>query len=248
MAAFASAIDLGYRYLETDVHATVDGVLVAFHDDRLDQLTDRRGSIGEMPWSEVRQARVGGTEPIVAFAELLATFPTARLNIDPKHDAAVPVLIDLMRDPAVAARLCIGSFSDRRVAGIRQAIGPAACTALAPWEVAALRIGSWGLRPFLDRLARRPGRCVQVSTRGHAGLPLVDRRLLAAAHELGLPVHVWTINAASEMAQLLDLGVDGIFTDRPTVLRAVLQGRGEWGRGGPTDARAPGVLDARPDA
>ena len=243
MAAFSSAVDLGYRYLETDVHATADGVLVAFHDDRLDGLTDRRGSIGELAWSDVREAKVAGIEPIVAFADLLSTFPAARINVDPKHDAAVPALVRIMRDPAVAERLCIGSFSDRRVAEIRDTLGSAACTALAPWEVAALRVGAWGLRPFLERLRNRPGRCVQVSTRGKGGLPLVDPGMLAAAHELRLPVHVWTINDAEEMARLLDLGVDGIFSDRPTLLRSVLRARHEW-----TDGGAVRAVDARPGA
>ncbi len=243
MAAFSDAVGMGYRYLETDVHATIDGVLVAFHDDHLDHLTDRRGRIAELAWSEVREARVGGLEPIVAFADLLATFPAARINVDLKHDAAIPALVRLMRDPDVAERVCVGSFSDRRVAEIRDALGPAACTALAPWEVAALRVGSWGLHPFLERLRKRPGRCVQVSTRGNGGLPLVDRRTLAAAHELGLPMHVWTINDADEMARLLDLGVDGIFSDRPTLLRSVLRARHEW-----TDGGVVRPVDAHPGA
>lgn len=228
MAAFASAIELGCRYLETDVHLTADGVLIAFHDDRLDRVTDRQGLVAELSWPEIRQARVGGREPIVEFAELLSAFPEARINIDPKHDAAVPALIRVMRDPRIAERLCIGSFSDRRVAEIRSAIGPAACTALGPWEIAALRAGAWGARPLLDRLRDRPGRCVQVPVRGRLGMPLAEPGLIAAAHEMGLPVHAWTINEPDEMRRLLDLGVDGLFTDRPTTLRAVLVERGEW--------------------
>ena len=228
MAAFQGAVDLGYRYLETDVHVTTDGVLVAFHDDRLDGITDRRGAIAELPWSEIRDARVGGLEPIVAFEELLAAFPEARVNVDPKHDAAVAALIRIMREPRVAERLCIGSFSDRRVAEIREAIGPAACTALAPWEVAALRLGAWGARPLLARLRHGAGQCVQIPPSGRWGMPLAERRLIAAAHERGLPVHVWTINEPAEMARLLDLGVDGMFSDRAATLRSVLVDRGEW--------------------
>jgi glycerophosphoryl diester phosphodiesterase len=227
MEAFAAAVALGYRYLETDVHVTTDGVLVAFHDDRLDRVTDRQGLVADLPWSEVKAARVAGREPIVAFEDLLATFPEARINVDPKHDAAVAPLIRLLRDARVAERLCIGSFSDRRVAEIRREIGTAACTALAPWEITALRLGSWGLRPLLERLRRRPGRCVQIPVRGN-GVTLVEPRLIAAAHELNLPVHVWTINDGIEMSRLLDLGVDGLFSDVPGALRDVLASRGEW--------------------
>jgi glycerophosphoryl diester phosphodiesterase len=228
MAAFAAAVALGYRYLETDVHVTADGVLVAFHDDRLDRVTDRRGLLAEMDFAEIRRARLGGREPIVVFADLLATFPEVRINVDPKHDAAVPALIRVVRDAGAAERICIGSFSDSRMAEIREALGPAICTSLGPWEIAALRAGAWGARPFLDRLRRRPGRCVQIPLRGRGGMPLVEPRLIAAAHDLGLPVHVWTVNGAAEMTRLLDLGVDGLFTDVPRVLRTVLAGRGEW--------------------
>jgi glycerophosphoryl diester phosphodiesterase len=228
MAAFASAVELGYRYLETDVHVTADGVLVAFHDDILDRVSDRSGAVAKLDWSEVRQARVGGREPIARFAELLAAFPEARINVDPKHDASVGPLIRVIRDAGAAERICIGSFSDARVAEIREAFGPAICTSLGPWEIAALRAAAWGARPFLARLRRRPGRCVQIPPRGGFGLPLAEPRLIGAAHELGLPVHVWTVNGAAEMARFLDLGVDGLFTDVPGVLRSVLAGRGAW--------------------
>ena len=191
------------------------------------------GLVAEMDFSEIRRARLGGGEPIVVFADLLATFPDARINVDPKHDAAVPALIRVLRDAGAAERICIGSFSDSRVAEIREALGPAICTSLGPWEIAALRAGAWGARPFLDRLRRRPGRCVQIPPRGRGGLPLVEPRLIAAAHELGLPVHVWTVNGAAEMTRLLDLGVDGLFTDVPGVLLTVLVERGEWHPGPP---------------
>jgi glycerophosphoryl diester phosphodiesterase len=228
MAAFEAATALGYRYLETDVHVTADGVLIAFHDDRLDRVTDGHGAVAQLDWAEVRRARVDGREPIVEFAELLAAFPEARINVDPKHDAAVRPLISAVRDARAAERVCIGSFSDARVAEIREAFGAAICTALGPWEIAALRAAAWGARPFLGRLRRRPGRCVQIPQRGRWGLPLVEPRLISTAHELGLPVHVWTVNGAAEMARLLDLGVDGIFSDVPGVLKAVLSDRGEW--------------------
>ena len=71
MPAFEHAVRLGYRYLETDAHVTADGVLIAFHDDRLDRVTDRTGVIAELPWSEVQQARVDGREPIPLLEDLL---------------------------------------------------------------------------------------------------------------------------------------------------------------------------------
>ena len=88
MPAFQGAVDLGFRYIETDVHATADGVLVAFHDDRLDRVTDRKGKISELLWTDVSQALVDSKEPIPRFRELLASFPDLKINIDPKADNA----------------------------------------------------------------------------------------------------------------------------------------------------------------
>src|SRR5688572_11562358 len=87
LPAFEQAVRLGYRYLETDVHTTADGELVAFHDDRLDRVTDRTGMVAELPWSTVRAARVDGREPIPLLEDLLGAFPEARVNIDPKADS-----------------------------------------------------------------------------------------------------------------------------------------------------------------
>ena len=86
MTAFEHAVGLGYRYVETDVHLTADGVLVAFHDDRLDRVTDATGAIADLTWDRVRRARVAGVDPIPRFEELLAAWPDLRINIDPKDD------------------------------------------------------------------------------------------------------------------------------------------------------------------
>ncbi len=231
LAAFASAVALGYRYLETDVHATADGVLVAFHDDRLERVTDGHGVVAETTWEELRRARVGGREPILLFEELLDAFPSARINIEPKHDAAVAPLIRALRDARALERVCVGSFSDHRVAAVREALGSDLCTSLGTREVAALRVAAWAggpvARRFRAALARRPARCVQVPTRWR-GVPLLDTRVIAAAHDLGLPIHAWTINDEPSMRRLLAAGVDGIMTDRPTLLRDVLVRLGAW--------------------
>ena len=101
-------------------------------------------------------------------------------------------------------------------------LGPELCTSLGPRSVARLRAASYGLP-----VGELPGDCVQVPTTT-GGRTLVDSRFLHAAHERGLPVHVWTVDEADEMHRLLDLGVDGIMTDRPARLKEVLQSRGQW--------------------
>ncbi len=222
MPAFARAVELGYRYVETDAHLTADGKVLAFHDDRLDRVTDGTGVIEDLPWEQVRTARVDGREPIPLLAELLTTWPDLRVNIDPKHDAVVEPLAALLRELDAVDRVCVGSFSDRRIDRMSELLGPELCTSLGPKGVAKLRASSFGLG------RRHPGgRCVQVPVTT-AGVTLVDRRFIERAHACSLDVHVWTIDDPDEMHRLLELGVDGIMTDRPAVLRDVMIERGCW--------------------
>lgn len=218
MAAFAHAVGLGYRYLETDVHVTRDGVIVAFHDPDLQRTCGRTGLIGDLEWPEVSAARVDGLEPIPRLDELLEAFPEARINIDCKSDAAVDGLAATVRRAGCLDRVCLASFSPRRLIRLRHTLGPQACLALGPPQIASLRV--------IGRM-RGQGGPAQVPT--HSGrLPIVDRRFIEHCHRAGVPVHVWTIDDPTEMHRLLDLGVDGIMTDRTDLLREVLLQRGQW--------------------
>lgn len=222
MAAFEAAVAQGYRYLETDAHATADGVLVAFHDDRLDRLTDGAGAIGDLPYADVQAARVRDHDGIPLLEDLLTAWPDVRINIDPKHDAAVDPLVDLIERTGTVDRVCIGAFSDRRLARVRERLGPGVCTSMGPRQVARLVAAARGLPAGSFSAA-----CVQVPVR-RGPVPLVTERFVAAAHDRGLQVHVWTVNDADEMHRLFDLGVDGIMTDRTDVLKAVLKERDGW--------------------
>jgi glycerophosphoryl diester phosphodiesterase len=222
MAAFEAAVVQGYRYLETDAHATSDGVLVAFHDDRLDRLTDGAGTIGDLPWAAVSAARVRDHGEIPLLEDLLTAWPDVRVNIDPKHDAAVGPLVELVERTGTVDRVCIGAFSDRRLTRVREGLGPRVCTSMGPRQVGRLVAAARGLPAGGFSAA-----CVQVPVK-RGPVPLVTERFVITAHDRGLQVHVWTVNDADEMRRLLDLGVDGIMTDRTDVLKAVLQERGEW--------------------
>jgi glycerophosphoryl diester phosphodiesterase len=221
MPAFQSAVDLGFQYVETDVHATRDGTLVAFHDESLDRVTDRTGLIRELTWSEVAEARVDGREEIPLLEDILGSFPQVRVNIDAKHDAAVEPLVDVVRRTNALDRVCVGSFSDRRLRRIRAALGPRLCTSMGPLDVAKLKAAGFGV-PFEMRVP-----CAQVPIR-RGRVPIVDERFVRGAHRLGLQVHVWTIDDPAEMHHLLDLGVDGIMTDAADVLKQVLDERLVW--------------------
>jgi glycerophosphoryl diester phosphodiesterase len=222
LPAFEGAVALGFTHLETDVHVTSDGVLLAFHDESLDRVTDRTGLIREQPWADVAAARVDGREPIPRFEELLRSFPDAFFNVDPKHDGSVETLARVIHECHAVERVCIGSFSDRRIARLRELLGPALCTSLGPRGVARLRSAGYGI-PARGFAAP----CVQVPPTA-GGVPLVDHRFVRTAHHYGLQVHVWTIDEPAEMTRLLDLGVDAIMTDRPAVLKQLLIDRGQW--------------------
>jgi glycerophosphoryl diester phosphodiesterase len=221
MAAFANAVELGYRYLETDVHATADGVLVAFHDQSLGRVTDRQGDIPSLSYDEVSRARIGGREPIPLLSEILATWPDVRVNVDAKSDGAVEPLAKVIREAKARDRVCVSSFSQERINRIRGLLGPDLATGLGPPEI-------WRLKSRGRLLpGTRAAACVQVPI-GWRGVRVVTRRLVRRAHDLGLQVHVWTIDDAVRMNALLDIGVDGIITDRPDILRDVLVQRGTW--------------------
>src|SRR4051794_21591429 len=143
MPAFEHAVRLGYRYVETDVHVTADGVLLAFHDEVLDRVTDREGVVAKLPWSVVKEARVDGREPIPLFADLLAAWPELRVNIDPKHDEAVEPLVEALRAAGAADRVCIGAFSDERLVRVRTLL-PGVCTSLGPVGTLQLGLASQG--------------------------------------------------------------------------------------------------------
>lgn len=224
--AFAEAVALGYRYLETDVHLTADGVLVAFHDNELDRVTDQTGKIAELPYAVVAKARIGGHDPIPTLAELFEAFPDARFNIDAKSVGAVDMLARTIADFDAYDRVCVSSFGVRRLHRLRQLLGPRTASAASAFGVAVNRFVPW-LTAVLDS----PAPALQLPVdRRILGLHLqvLTDRLLRTAHAHGKQVHVWTIDDEATIEQLIDAGVDGIFTDRPDTLKTVLQRRGRW--------------------
>lgn len=221
MPAFERAVSLGYRYVETDVHVTADGVLIAFHDEVLDRVTDRTGVIAALAWSEVSKARVDGREPIPLFEDLLGAWPDLRVNIDPKHDESVEPLAEVIRRTGAIDRVCIGAFSDQRLERVR-ALLPGVCTSLGPLGTLQLGLAAQG-----QDIGALPAPCVQVPTH-YEQHEIVTPAFVEEAHRRSMQVHVWTIDDADEMERLVDLGVDGIMTDRPTVLKDVLLARGRW--------------------
>jgi glycerophosphoryl diester phosphodiesterase len=218
MQAFEYAVGLGYRYLETDVQVTADGVLVAFHDNDLQRTCGRPGKISELPWSEVSKALVDGKAPIPLLDDLLGAWPDVRVNIDCKTAPAIDPLVASLRRTNSLKKVCVAAFSDSRLKRLRKAVGAELCSSLGPIELALLKFG------FLHHPA---GLAAQVPVK-EGPLTVVNRAFVERSHRRGVQVHVWTIDDAPEIERLLDLGVDGVMTDRPLILRQVLESRGLW--------------------
>jgi glycerophosphoryl diester phosphodiesterase len=255
--AFEHAVGLGYGYLETDVQATADGVLIAFHDRTLDRVTGQPGRVCRLTLKEIAGARIGGTEPIPVLEDVLGAWPDVRFNIDVKDAPAVAPLARVLRRTSAWDRVCVVSFSASRLRATRRALDRPVCMAASPLGTAMVRFGgppaprgSRGPhrgrlkrelaapaaaaarrpvtvdrrppRPLAERLAGADVRCLQMP------VPVATPSFIGRAHQLGLQVHVWTVNDRPTMEGLLDLGVDGIMTDETVTLREVLISRGQW--------------------
>ena len=226
LQAFAAAVDLGYTYVETDVHVTSDGVLVSFHDDTLDRVSDATGLIRELAWSQVSQARIGD-QPVPLMDDLFGNWPDLRLNIDCKHISAAPALAEAIEKHAAHDRVLVASFDDRtRDEVLRRLSKPVATSAGSARTRQAVIASKAKLRPVVRR-ALAPVDALQVPHR-QGRVTVVTRSFVQMAHALGKQVHVWTINDADGMHELLDLGVDGLISDRADLLKTVLQERGQW--------------------
>ena len=225
LPAFERAVELGFSHLETDVHLSADGVLMAFHDPDLRRTCGIEASIAELNSRELADVLVDGREAIPTMTDLLERFPDARFNIDCKSDAAAGPLVQLVRDRDLFDRVCLGAFSHSRLIKIRALLGPRLITCMSPPEVARLRLAG-RVTGSATRVAQVPVRAGD--SRAGRRLTVVTERFVRAAHRRGVDVHVWTIDDPHEMHRLLDLGVDGIMTDRPEVLRDVLVERNQW--------------------
>jgi glycerophosphoryl diester phosphodiesterase len=224
--AFEQAAGLGYRYFETDVHATADGVLLAFHDDKLDRVTDRQGLLAKLPYAAVAEARIHGIDPVPRLDELLTAFPNARFNIDAKSPEAVDLLADTIAEHGAGDRVCLSSFGVRRLHRLRRRVGRSVPSSASAAGVAANRF-----LPWLTRVLNTPAPALQIPIShllGSREVALLTPQLIRAVHRAGKQVHVWTVDDPSTIARLLEVGVDGIFTDRIDTLKRVLVEQGRW--------------------
>ncbi len=228
--AFKAALAAGFRHIETDVRATKDGVAVIFHDATLDRTTDGTGPIAEYTWRELSKVRDVSGGRLMRAEEAFEEFGGAVFNVDIKCDDAAEPLFRAIRRADAWKRVCIASFSQRRIRQARREL-PGVATSLAVPAVAGF-VGVGRLPARLRGLAGRvlprgtvAIQALQVPVR-RRGVRIIDAGFVELAHARGLAVHAWTINDGAEAERLLALGVDGIITDVPSALRDRFDGRG----------------------
>lgn len=230
MAAFEAMRQLGVRHIETDVHVTKDGKVVVHHDSSVDRTYDGSGTISDLTWAEIQDLRNDAGEVMPLLEEVLETQTDLWFNIDAKSDAVVDPLLQVLDAHNAFDRVMLASFSEKRLRKIRRKARGRVSTSLGMSAVARLLAaaktatdpGNWRIPT-----ARVGVRAVQVP-HYQGPVRVVDPRFIAAAHTLGLAVHVWTVNDPNEMLELAELGVDGIITDRPTLAKELFQAHGIW--------------------
>jgi glycerophosphoryl diester phosphodiesterase len=234
LAAFDGAVALGADAIETDARLTRDGVVVAFHDEDTARLLGAGGTIEERSLAEVQLLDAGanfapgGASPpyrgrgltVPTLEEAFRRYPDMRFNVDAKAEdpALARALVEVVVKAGAEDRVCLGSFSDAQAERLG-ALLPR-CARFLPQQAAACHVmaartgGSAAACPGGYDLADLPHRLGEML--------VVDAAVVAHFHGLGIPVHVWTVDEEEEMRELLALGVDGIVTDRPDVLRRVM--------------------------
>lgn len=229
LAAFAAALDLGLTHLETDVRATSDGVAVLLHDPDLARTAGRAVPVSALTWAELGDVRVAGRLRVPRVEEVLDAFPEAVLNIDVKDARAVRPLADAVRSADAQDRTVVAAFDGRRARAVQHLVpGVARSAGMAGSAGARLAAALERLSPALGRrlLARAAHGADALQLPERAGrLTVVTPRLLDLAHQVGVQVHVWTVDDPAEMDRLLDLGVDGLMSDRADLLSQVLARR-----------------------
>ena len=212
MMAFIAAVDAGATFLETDAHATADGVAVLAHDPSLDRVAGQDVVIVRTLAQDLFEIDLGQGERVPGLREALLALPDAKWNIDLKSDASVVPAVRAVVEAKAVDRVLLTSVSERRRRQAQQLlpeVTTSASQSIALRAVAAQRLGLHGqLRRILAPVA-----ALQVPRRSK-GIEIITERSVAAFQRAGVEVHAWTINDPDEMRELLALGVDGIVTDR----------------------------------
>ena len=223
LLAFENAVAIGVQYIETDVHVSHDGIAVVAHDPSLARVAGRDIAVAQLAMAELRRVDLGRGQGFCSLEEALDAFPETRFNIDVKVERAVePVVSAVMRTRA-ESRVLLTSFSERRRLRLASLV-PGVATSAGSAGVIRARVAAFtGPEARLVRALRGAG-ALQIPERS-GRVRLVTARFVEAVQRAGSEVHVWTVNEAPDMARLLDLGIDGLVTDRADVAFEVISSR-----------------------
>lgn len=224
LLAFAKAVAVGAIYIETDVHGSADGVAVIAHDPDLKRIAGRDVRVDQLTIAELRRIDLGYGQGFCSLAETLDAFPGTRFNIDVKSRAAVGPAADTILAAGASSRVLVSSFDERRRKATIARLPGVVSSSSARRFLLALLGGKIGFSPAV-RTALRGLAAVQVPEKA-LGLTITTSRMLRQLHAAGVEVHVWTVNDPQRMGELLDLGVDGIMTDRVDLALPVVAARG----------------------
>lgn len=210
--AFDRALAAGATHIETDVHASKDGIAVICHDAELDRIASTSASVAELTFAELSALTLPNGQRLISLSEALASLPDAHFNIDVKDARAVAPTAEAVLAADATSRVLITSFSERRRRDTVRLLPGVASSASASRFALAVVAAKLGLSPVVRRALRG---LVAVQVPQRAGpLRITTPRVIRAMHRAGVEVHVWTVNDEHEMTSLLDLGIDGLVTDR----------------------------------
>lgn len=218
-AAYEHARDAGAEALELDVHATADRRLVVIHDPTLDRTTAGSGDVAQMTLDEINAAT--GSPRVPTLDEVLSGFALPLIidvkRTEPEVEPYERELVELLRAHGRTGDVIVGSFHAAALARVRHH-EPEVPTSLPPEEAYSLWASAHGGEPWEPPDGRT---AAQVPMRWQ-GITVVDDAFVAQAHRHGLLVHVWTVNDPDDVVALTGMGVDGIITDRPAAMRALV--------------------------
>ena len=218
--AFKYSSDLGFVFIETDVQATKDGHVVIFHDATLKRMAGVNKSIKELTLKEVNEIDLldGGKIPLLT--EALETFPDLRFNIDIKTEDALEETIRIIKQMNFLDKTCLASFSSSRLKRIKHLAGPEVCISSGQMDIFKMMCQSVGIG-----LKATMSQCAQIPLK-QWGVPVLTRKFIEIAKKQNKLVHVWTIDNKDQMFELIEFGVDGLMTDKPSVLKEAMVEKG----------------------
>jgi len=202
---------LGCEFIETDVQVSSDGIPYIFHDDDLKRILNKPVRFDSLSSNEIDDLSIFNSCKIPKLSDTLLRFPNLCFQIDFKTDEVVMPALDVINDMNVFDRVCIASFNSTRLQNVRS-LYPDLCISMGPNEVFKTLLASLNL--FKGEI---PGDCLQIPM-SYYGIKIVSKRFVDFVHSRGLKIMIWTINDIKTFKYLIDLGVDGIITDKPKLL------------------------------